>query len=241
MFRLLLPLLLFILSCSHKEKLTVLSAAGLKEPVTEIVEKYKKEHPNVEIDTVFSGSGSLLVKLKAGLGDVYIPATEDYIKEAEREGLIKPKSVKILAYHEPVVIVRKGLNVKDLKDLLQKDITIGIADPKEAAIGKVTYGIFRKAGIWDELEKKAKVKTATVNQLVLYFNTGQIDAAVIWKELASKVKGGNILRIPKGLRVLEAIPAGATAFSKVQERAEDFISFAFKERKVFEKYGFITK
>ena len=239
--RLLLLLALLFLSCSQKEKITVLSAAGLKEPITEIVEKFEEKNPKVDVDVVFAGSGSLLVKLKNRLGDIYIPAAEEYIKKAVKGGLIEPNSIRVLAYHEPVLVVRKNLNIKGLEDLLNKPIEIGIADPKEAAIGRITYEIFKKAGLWEELEKRVKVKAATVNQLVLYFNTGQIDAAVIWRELAPKVKNAKVLEFPEGLRILEKIPIGITTFTKKERLAERFLNFTLEQKAVFEKYGFITK
>ena len=241
MLRLLLLFAIFLLSCSQKEKITILSAAGLKEPITEMVEKFERKNPNIAVDVVFAGSGNLLVKLENRLGDIYIPAAEEYIKKAVKEGLIKPSSVRVLAYHEPVLVVRKSINVKGLKDLLTKPVEIGIADPKEAAIGRITYEIFKKAGLWEELEKRVKVKVATVNQLVLYFNTGQIDAAVIWKELAPKVKDAKVVEFPEGLRILEKIPIGIATFTKNEKPAEKFLNFAVKERGIFEKYGFITK
>lgn len=230
----------FFLSCSDEKKITVLAAAGLKEPLTALAQKFEKNAPKTKVELVFSGSGSLLVKLKNRLGDLYIPAAESYIKEAQKEGLIDPKRVKILAYHIPVLVVRKGLPIKSFYDLLKENIKLGISDPKEAAIGKVTYKIFKKAGIWEKIQPKIKVKAATVNQLILYFNTGQIDAALIWKELASKVKDAIIVEIPKPLAEYEAIPIGITAFSQNPKGAQKFENFLLKERELFRKYGFFV-
>ena len=101
-----MAVILLLFSCGG-EKITSLTAAGLKEPFLRVVELYKEKDPHREVDVVFAGSGSLLVKLESRLGDLYIPASYSYMEEAVKKGLIDPKTIKILAYHEPVLVVRK--------------------------------------------------------------------------------------------------------------------------------------
>ena len=230
---------LFFTSCG-REGITSLTAAGLKEPFLHLVEKYKGEHPGEKVDVVFAGSGNLLVKLENRLGDLYIPASYSYMEEAVKRNLIDPKTVKILAYHRPVLVVRNSFagNVKSLEDLLKVDLKIGIADPKEAAIGRVTYRILKKAHLWEALQPKIAVKTATVNQLLLYLKSGAIDAAIVWGELARKLKGVAVIELPPSLVEREPIPVGVTTFTKNREAAVKFETYLLKHREVFKTYGF---
>ena len=240
-FPLLIPLLfiLFTASCG-REEITSLTAAGLKEPFVQLVEKYKGEHPSGGVNVVFAGSGNLLVKLENRLGDLYIPASYSYMEEAVKRGLIDPKTVKILAYHRPVLVVRKPFagKVKSLEDLLKVDLKIGIADPKEAAIGRATYELLKKAHLWEALRKKIVVKTATVNQLLLYLKSGAIDAAIVWGELAHKLKGAAVVELPPSLVEYEPIPVGIATFTKNREAALEFEKYLLQHREVFKHYGF---
>lgn len=217
-----------------------LTAAGLKEPFLRVVELYKREHPQREVDTVFAGSGSLLVKLENHLGDLYIPASYSYIEEAVRKGLVDPQTVKILAYHEPVLLIRKPFagEIKSIYDLARVNLRIGISDPREAAIGRVTYEILRKAGLWNELQKKIVVRTPTVNQLLLYLKSGDIDAAFVWEELADKVPNAVKVKIPPSLVEREPIPVGVTTFTKHRKEALDFENFLLRHREIFRQFGF---
>jgi molybdate transport system substrate-binding protein len=229
-------------SCGDKNSLDILTAAGLKEPFQHIVEKYRKEHPEVSLNVVYAGSGSLLVKLQKGFGDLYIPAAVSYMYTAERNKLIDPETVKVVAYHEPVLVVRKGIPINSVEDLIKlKGIKIGISDPREAAIGKITYEILKAMGLWKSISKKVVVKTPTVNQLVLYLKEGQIDAAVIWKELALKLKGFKIVEFPEKFKRLEAIPVGVSTFAKNRKLAVEFENFLLRHREVFKNYGFLIK
>lgn len=236
------PLLvvIFLFSSCGSEKITSLTAAGLKDPFLQAVELYKKKNPHREVDVVFAGSGSLLVKLQNHLGDLYIPASYSYMEEAVKKGLIDPKTVKILAYHEPVLVVKKPYaeKVKSLKDLLRVKLRIGIADPREAAIGRVTYKILKKAGLWEAIQPKVVVKTPTVNQLLLYLQSGQIDAAIIWEELTKKLQNVKVIKFPPQLVEREPIPVGVTAFTKHREAALDFEKFLLEHREIFKRFGF---
>lgn len=229
--------LLFFNSCG-RNKITSLTAAGLKDPFLEILKLYKKKNPDTEVDVTFAGSGSLLVKLENHLGDLYIPAAYSYMEEAIKRKLVNPQTVKILAYHEPVLVVKKQFKVASLNELVKANLRLGIADPREAAIGRVTYKILKKADLWKELQPKIVVKTPTVNQLVLYLQSGQIDAAIIWKELVQKLKNVKVIKFPPKLVEKEPIPIGVTTFSKNPKEALKFENFLLKHKEVFKSFGF---
>jgi len=234
---LLLPWFSLLLnSCDDKKELTVLAAAGLKEPFSQVVESYKRKHPEVELKVVYAGSGSLFVKLKNHLGDLYIPAAESYMETATKEGLIDPQTVKVLVYHRAVLVSNKPIS--NIYSFYKVCSRIGISDPKEAAIGRVTYELLTKMGLWEKVQPKVVVKTSTVNQLLLYLQNGQIDCAIIWKELTKKLKGFTVAEFPQEFGGLEKVPVGVATFSSNPKLAEDFERFLLKSREVFRKYGF---
>jgi molybdate transport system substrate-binding protein len=226
---LLLTPLVFLFSCNQKrESLEILTAAGLKEPLTELAEEYKKQHPNVELNLIFAGSGELLTQLSQGRGDIFIPAAEYYMKVALKRGLIIPETVKVVGKHIPVLVVRKekANTVRTFYDLKTANVRLGIGDPKVAAIGKISYRILERAKLLPYVEKKITVKTPTVNQLLIYLNSGQIDAAIVWKELTEKLKRVVVIPIPTEVNVVEKIEVGVakrTGNLKAAEQFEEFL------------------
>jgi len=232
---------LFINSCgSQKEnRITVLAAAGLKEPMTQLVEQYKKEHPKSDLILVLGGSGDLLAMLKNGKGDLYIPASDYYMKRAVGLKLVDPQTVKVVAYHVPVLVVRKDKagQIKTFKDLINADLRIGLGDSKAAAIGKLSDEILNRTGIYQKVLPKIVVRTPTVNQLLVYLKTGQIDAAIVWKEL-TPLLGKDFIVIPIGGDFYRKVTAGVTTFSKNRKGALDFENYLIEHRNTFQRAGF---
>ncbi len=218
----------------------VLAAAGLKEPMAELAESYRKSHPKVNLKVVYAGSGDLLAQLRTKKGDLYIPASQFYMEKAINRHLIDPKTVKVLAYHVPVLVVRKNKakEINALRDLEKADIRLGIGDPKAAAIGRISVEILKRAGLYDALKGKIAVETPTVNQLLVYLKTGQIDAAIIWKELALRLKGFKVIEIPPSLGGVEKVEVGVSAFAKDRAHTLEFENYLLEHREIFKKYGF---
>jgi len=235
-------LLLFLLaalvfSCGSKEEITVLAAAGLKEPMQEAVKKFERTE-GVRVNLVLGGSGELLVALGAR-GDLFVPAARFYFENAAERGLVDAKTYRVIAYHRPVLVVSREFasEVNSFEDLRRVKLRLGVGDPAAAAIGRVTERLFKNLNMEGVL-KNATVKTPTVNQLLLYLKTGQIDAAVVWRELALKLEGVKVVEPPPAAAEREEV--GAVLKKNAPERAARFLEFLLKERKLFKEAGFET-
>jgi len=228
-------------SCgNNKKRLTILAGAGLKEPLTQIVNLYEKQNPNTDVSVIYGGSGTLLTYIKEGKGDVFIPGSAYYLRIAKEKGFIEPRSVRFVAYHTPVLVVRKSLaeKIHSIYDLAKVDLRIGLGDPQAAAIGRVTDKILHKAGIYEKVSKKVVVRTPTVNQLLVYLNTGQIDAAIVWKDLVKNNKDLVVISIPKGINEIKTIEVGIAKNTPYKDEALKFETFLISHREIFEKAGF---
>jgi len=226
-------LLSLILACKEEKKITVLAAAGLKPIMEKLVREFQNE-TKIKVEIIYGGSGYLLAQLKSNLkGDVFIPADEYYISKAQENALLDNKSIRTLAYHQPVLVVRKekAKEIKNIFDLKNKSIRVGLGDEKACAIGKVSSEILQKLGIIKEIN--IVVRTPTVNQLILYLLSGQIDASIIWKELALPLqKEVKIFPIQyeNGTIFQKKIEVSLTSFSKNKEEAQKFIKFLLQHR-----------
>ena len=238
---------------SHNETVTlhVLSGAGLMKPMNELVKLFEQRyHVKVIID--YGGSGEIFAKLKVGQGDVFVPGSYYYAEQAVKDKFVISSTLVNITKHIPVIAVPSGnpANIHSLADLLRPGFKIAIGDPKACAIGKVSYKIFQKNGLWKQFEEKMNHKEVilapTVNQLLLYLVTGQVKGAIVWEDLTtwSQAKGKVIIiEIPVNENIIKTIPAAATVYSQkhgTYKYAEEFVHFISSSEgiKVWEKWGF---
>jgi molybdenum ABC transporter molybdate-binding protein len=167
--------------------LLVFCAAGLKAPVEDLAQAFRKEH-GVEVQIQYGGSGTLLASLKVSRsGDLYLPADASYLDDTQGGPLVD--EILPLAHQTPVLAVRPGnpLKIAGVADLARPDVRVSLANPEAAAIGRVVREALRAAGAWDAVEENIRahgVFKPTVNESLNDLKLGAVDAAVVWDSLA---------------------------------------------------------
>ncbi|MGP8337705.1 MAG: molybdate ABC transporter substrate-binding protein [Methanosarcinaceae archaeon] len=224
------------------QSLMVYCGAGMREPMDEIGLLFKEKY-GVSVDCNYLGSGHLLNQIElAQVGDVYQPGAMYYLDIARNKSLIGYE--KIVAYHVPVIAVPKGnpANITCLADLGKPGVKLAMGDPEACAIGKVGTNILEKNGIKDAVEKNTIARGATVNALIVYVSTVDVDAAITWKEsvLLAPDKT-DIVWIPDNENIIKTIPIGVLAFSENKESARSFVDFVTSDegKAIYKKYGFV--
>ena len=163
------------------------------------------------------------------------------MKEAKENGYIQNDTEQNLTKNVPVIIVQKGnpKNITGLKDLERSDVKVGLGDPDGPAIGKTSQSIIEK----NNLTINPTVKTTTVNQLLTYVVSGQIDAAIVWEDMTVWQEGKNkieVVEIPKNENNISTIPVATTKFTKDNSSGQKFQEFITSDegKKIWEKWGF---
>ncbi|BAW31489.1 molybdate-binding periplasmic protein [Methanothermobacter sp. MT-2] len=222
-------------------EITVLCGAGLMKPMNEIVKNFEKE-TGAKVNVQYGGTGELLGTLMTSKkGDVLVSGEYTSLEKAAEKGYILNDTVINITSHKPVIAVRKGnpKNITSLRDLARNDIKVAIGDPKACAIGKVAQEMFKEQNL--DVDKNIVAKTPTVNQLLTYILTGQVDAVIIWEDMLtwnnSKAKL-EAIEIPGAKN--QTIPAAVTTVSEDPKTAEKFIEYlkSDESRKIWEKWGF---
>jgi molybdate transport system substrate-binding protein len=220
----------------------VLAGAGFSEMGPDMVSAFNKKYPNVKVNVKYAGSGELYSDLETQhSGDVFLPASYKYMDQAMENGYVVNSTVKNVTKNVPVIVVQEGnpKNITSLKDLERSDVKVGVGEPKGPAIGKTSAAIFEK----NNMTVNATVKTTTVNQLLTYVTTGQVDAAIIWEDMTvwndSKSKI-DVIEIPKDQNNISTIPVARTTFAKNNDSAQKFVEFVYSDegKEVWEKWGF---
>jgi len=234
-------LMALCLGCSPEPPL-LYCGAGIKPPVEELVEQFRREH-GAAIVCDYRGSEVLLSSITlTGKGDLYMPGDAYYVELAEKEGLVASK--KTVCYFVPVILVRKGnpKNIRTLQDLTREDVKVGLGDPQFCAVGRTSAEIFHKNGIPEE-DVSVTFRSPTVNELGNHIELGSLDAVIVWDAIAAYVgQQGEIVPIPPEQNVISTVAVGILKCSQHPEVAAEFVEFITSEqgRQVFQKHHYTT-
>ncbi|HIH75013.1 MAG TPA: solute-binding protein [Methanosarcina sp.] len=226
------------------KKLTVCAGAGLIKPINELVENFEKE-TGADIQVHYGGSAEIFGFLTSKDCDIFIPGDYYYTEQAMVRNYVFNESVKNLTLHVPVIAVPAGNpgNISELEDLAKPGVKLALGDPKGPAIGKVSEAICSQAGTLPEIENNTIVKTATVNQLLIYVASGEVDGAIIWEDMASWGEASGrleIIPIPEEQNKIKTIPTAVSVYTEDPELAEAFNTYIAGEKAedTWKKWGF---
>ncbi|UDW83829.1 molybdate ABC transporter substrate-binding protein [Pasteurella canis] len=217
------------------------AGAGLKDPVEKIVKQFEQQTGH-KVTIEYGGSGQLLARYNTvKTGDLYLPGSSDYVEKLEKTGDVKASAPLVL--HIPVMAIRKdkSAGIDSFKALAQSQLRLGIGDSKAMALGKGAEKIIELSGYQKELNDKVVVKAATVKQLMLYLLNGDVDAAVVGRSGAWKVRDKvDILPNPAGVPE-EKVTIALLSSSQYPAEAKQLLNFFNSEQSVkyFTDEGFL--
>ena len=234
-----------VLGTGWAGELKVYSGAGLIKPMEEFKAEFEKTH-SVHVAVHYGSSGELFGLLGMGQScDVLIPGAAKYTEDAVKNGWVEKGSVHRLVKHVPVIAVPKGnpAGIRSLEDLARPGVKLAIGDPKGPAIGRVANMIFKKNGLAEGIRPNVQVMAPTVNQLLIYVALGQVDAAVIWRDLVTWAEGRgklDVVDIPAEKNLIKTIPTGVGTSSASPELAHAFNDYIGSPEGmgIWKKHGF---
>lgn len=230
-------------------ELTVFCAASMRIPAEQIAKAYEVEF-GANILYVYGGSNTLLSQLEISKqGDLYLAADESYLRIAQQKKLLT--EIYPLAQMSAVIIVPQENpgQVQTVDDLLRQGVRVALANPEQAAIGKVTREYLRKIGKWESLETRVRengVFKPTVSDVANDVSLGSVDAGIVWDAVAQQIAD----RHPSKIQIIHApelaagsanVSIGVLKSSKHTESALHFVRYlSAKEQgaKVFENEGY---
>jgi len=221
--------------------LLVYCGAGMKEPMEEIAGLFE-EREGITIEYTYGGSAQLLSQIELyQTGDAYMPGALAYIQSAMDKGFVD--KTENVVYHVITIVVPKGnpAQITSLEDLAKPGVRVAIGEPTGPAIGQGTKKMLEKDGLWEAVSANAVVRTATVNELLVYVAMNQADAALIYEDLYNP-EAMEKIDIPKAQGKVDVVPIGTLTFSKNPENAEKFMNFVASDegKAIFAKHGFET-
>jgi len=194
-------LVLAIVSCRDRAPaptrvtLTVAAAASLHEVVTELDSLYHAEHPDVAVRATFGASGALRQQVEQGAPvDVFISASERHVDALQRAGKVDPRSRRVFAGNELVVVAPAGAGtaIHGFRDLASPGVRrVALGAAASVPAGEYAEQVLRALGIADVVARKA-VYAQNVRQVLAYVERGEVDAGIVYRTDAGASRGVRI-------------------------------------------------
>ncbi|MDR1819209.1 MAG: molybdate ABC transporter substrate-binding protein [Methanobrevibacter sp.] len=234
---------------NEKGEVYLLAGAGFSKVAPELIKEFNKKYPNIKVNVKYGGSGELFSILETQKeGDVFLPADYKYMGDAIKNDYIETNTVVNITKNIPIIVVKAGnpKNITSLKDLAKPGVKVGLGDPEVPAIGKASKQVLDKNNLTANVSKNVEVYTSTVNQLLTYIVTGQVDAVIIWEDMTSWKENKDkiqVIKIPDDQNIFSDIPVAVTKFAKNKDASDKFANFlhSAEGKKVWEQWGFEVK
>ncbi|MFO7901641.1 MAG: substrate-binding domain-containing protein [Pirellulaceae bacterium] len=227
------------------QELFLYSGAGLRSAVEDLIAEFEETH-GLKVVADYAGSETLLNRIELSRhGDLYMPGDKYYVSMAADQGVVTDQTS--VCYFVPTILVRNGYEkteINDLKDLLDKNVRLGIGG-EACAIGRKTKEIFEKNGISrQELEENVSFHALTVNELGNHIETGSLDAVIVWDAIAAfYTESGHTVEIPPEKNIISTVDVGLLSCSESPDLARTFMEFAASEhgKKVFAAHNYTVQ
>jgi molybdate transport system substrate-binding protein len=232
--------------CAADEKLLAFCGAASKPAMEEAADTFYKQ-TGIKVELNFGGSGTMMSQMKLSRrGDIYIPGSPDYMVKAEREGLVDPKTVKIVSYLVPSIGVQPGnpKGIKTLKDLAKQGIRVGIGNPESVCVGLYAVELLERSKLLEEVSKNIITHASSCASTEALVVMKKVDAVIGW-EVFSHWNPGKIETVflkPTEIPRLAFIPAAVSTYSANKVVSEKFINFLVSSegKKIFAKWGYVV-
>jgi molybdate transport system substrate-binding protein len=222
------------------QTLMVYCGAGMKDPFTDIAKTFEEE-TGAEIELSFGNAAQIISQITTSdQGDLFIAGAETELKSLKEQNYITAS--KNLVKHIPVIAVAKDnpKGISSLTDLGRSDISLILGDAEGTPIGKIADAVLADTGLTDTANILAR--TTTAPEMITALQTGEADAAVVWKENAAGKEKIEILDLPEMEKYIKIIPAASLSCSnpdnaKVQAAFLDYLG-AGEAQAIWKQYGY---
>ena len=235
------------------QTLSVLAAASLTGPFTELGRQFEAQHPNTKLEFSFAGSQQLAQQISQGApADVFASASQKNMDTVVQAKRVAKDSARIFVKNRLVVIYpdENSANLKRLNDLGLPGLKLIFAGP-DVPVGQYSLDFLDKAT--KDPAFSATFKSDVLKNVVSYEENvkavytkvalGEADAGIVYLSDITPEGAGQIgrLEIPDTLNVIAVYPIAAITDSNHPDLAKAFIELVLSPagQQVFQKYHFI--
>ena len=232
--------------CSKQKTMTAFCGAASKPAMEEAAQAFEQK-TGIKVYLNFSGSGTMLSQMKLSKsGDLYIPGSPDYMVMAEHDGVVEPKSVKIISYLVPAILVQHGnpKNIQALSDLAKPGIKVGLGNPKAVCVGLYAYEILEYNSLLEEVGGNVVTYGESCSKTASLVALKSVDAIIGWRVFSNWHPNtiDVVYLTPEQIPRLAYIPGAISTFTEDRESAQRFLDFlvSLQGQEVYCKWGYIA-
>jgi molybdate transport system substrate-binding protein len=233
---------------SSRPTLAIAAAADLKYALDDILQEYRRSHPNVEVQVSYGSSGNFYRQLtERAPFDIFFSADTDYVRRLVQGDLTLKDSEFSYAVGHLVLWVRNDspldLDKLGMKAVLDPSVAkVAIANPKYAPYGRAAQKALESAGLYDRIRGKI-ARGNNVAQAAQFVESGAADIGLIGLSQATAPPlrdKGRSWKVPEGLYPPLEQAGAILAWAKNKDAAQKLRALVLGQagRKVFLRYGF---
>lgn len=241
--------LAFLYTSIFAGQINIAVAANVSYAIEELIKEFNNTNPNTKVIVTLGSSGKLTAQIKNGAPyNIFMSANMKFPQALYDENIAITKPI-VYAQGALAILSAKEINFKNGIDLIkdEKIKKIAIANPKTAPYGAATIEAFENARIYEDIKEKlvyAESISQTVSYTITAANIGFIAKSSLYDKNMAKYKE-NINWISVDSALYSPINQGIVIISNAKDNQEvkafyDFI-LSDKSKKIFEKYGYLTK
>jgi molybdate transport system substrate-binding protein len=212
-----------------REVVTVSAAASLREAMGEIQRGYQAAHPGVEVRINLGASGTLARQVEQGAGvDVLVTASEAQMDALEAKGLVDPRTRRVAARNDLVLIAPWPSTVpRGFADLARPEVKrIALGAAPSVPAGEYARQTLAALGLAKVVAPKA-VYGQDVRQVLAWVAAGEADAGMVYTSDA--LAGADRVRIvataPESTHAPILYPIAVVSASAHREAAMAFAAY----------------
>jgi len=232
--------------CTEKESLFFHAGVGQRSSLNEIKDLFQKRHPKVQVNFSYKGSGYFIADItRSKEGDLFMPGEEFYLLQAAERGFIEDYDPgrDVAAHFITVILTPRGnpKQIKRVEDFARPGIKVGLGNPKACAIGRWHEKTFKKAGIWEAVQKNATQSAKCIPELGNAAQHRLIDATIVWATTAVLyLRDCEIIPIEPRYRGVIRLPVALLKFAKHPRSARLLKDLILSEegREIFHSHAY---
>jgi molybdate transport system substrate-binding protein len=222
------------------------AGVGQRSSLNEIKQIWEQRNADQRVNFSYKGSGYFIADItRSRQGDLFMPGEEFYLLQAQERGFVENYNPEtdIPAYFVTVIITPKGnpANITKIADFARPGVRVGLGNPKSCAVGIWHEKTFKKAGIWEAVQKNATLSAKCIPELGNAAQHRAIDATIVWSTTAVLyLRDVEIIPIEQSLRGVIRLPVATLKFARFKQEAEALKAFILspEARHIFHKHAY---
>jgi ABC-type molybdate transport system substrate-binding protein len=205
-----------------------LLSGGVNRPAIEETLRNFEQREGCRVTRIYNGCGILVAQMKAGdRPDAYLACDLCFMHQVQDLFL----DAVDVSETDILIAVQKSNphKITSLKDLSAEGLKLGVANPKQSALGELTARMLRGAGLLEPVMRNVRSQTPTADLLVNQLRTETLDAVIVYEANIAHVREHlDIIRInlPSAKAIQPFAVARGSAYPHMTQRLLDAIRSA---------------